>query len=128
MSVRGFRAGELVRVKTPREILATLDAEGAFEGVPFMPEMLDILRRDLSGPALRREDVRRRPSQATVSGRRRGDPRRPPLRWSRPRRMQAWLPHFLEAGVAGAFGRGRRSPPGSQGWSGGAESPSQGEV
>jgi hypothetical protein len=41
MSVRGFRAGELVRVKTPREILATLDAEGAFEGVPFMPEMLE---------------------------------------------------------------------------------------
>jgi hypothetical protein len=41
MSVRDFRAGELVRVKTPREILATLDAEGAFEGVPFMPEMLE---------------------------------------------------------------------------------------
>jgi hypothetical protein len=41
MSVRDFRAGELVRVKIPREILATLDAEGAFEGVPFMPEMLE---------------------------------------------------------------------------------------
>ena len=41
MSVRDLRAGELVRVKTPREILATLDGEGAFEGVPFMPEMLE---------------------------------------------------------------------------------------
>ena len=41
MSVRDLRASELVRVKTPREILATLDEEGAFEGVPFMPEMLE---------------------------------------------------------------------------------------
>jgi hypothetical protein len=28
-------------VKTAREFLATFDAEGTFEGVPFMPEMLE---------------------------------------------------------------------------------------
>ena len=54
MSVRDFRAGELVRVKTPREILATLDAEGAFEGVPFMPEMLESSARPFGSSAASR--------------------------------------------------------------------------
>ncbi len=35
-----FSAGELVQVRSSREILRTLDSRGACEGVPFMPEML----------------------------------------------------------------------------------------
>jgi hypothetical protein len=35
-----LRAGELVEVRSAEDILATLDARGRFEGLPFMPEML----------------------------------------------------------------------------------------
>lgn len=35
----GLRAGELVRVRSEEEILATLDADGRLDGLPFMPEM-----------------------------------------------------------------------------------------
>jgi hypothetical protein len=34
------RIGEIVEVGSAEEILATLDSEGKFEGIPFMPEML----------------------------------------------------------------------------------------
>jgi hypothetical protein len=34
-----LRAGDLVEVKSPLEILQTLDADGALGGLPFMPEM-----------------------------------------------------------------------------------------
>jgi hypothetical protein len=40
---RHLRKGDLVEVRTPAEILATLDASGALDGVPFMPEMLSYL-------------------------------------------------------------------------------------
>lgn len=36
----GLHAGELVRVRSAEEILPTLDADGAVDGLPFMPEML----------------------------------------------------------------------------------------
>jgi hypothetical protein len=35
-----FRAGDLVEVRSKEEILATLDAQGCVDGMPFMPEML----------------------------------------------------------------------------------------
>jgi hypothetical protein len=35
-----FRPGDLVEVKTPDEILATLDADGTLDRLPFMPEMV----------------------------------------------------------------------------------------
>jgi hypothetical protein len=35
-----LRVGARVRVKSPEEILATLDADGRVDGLPFMPEML----------------------------------------------------------------------------------------
>jgi len=35
-----LRVGELVEVRSVEEILATLDAEGELDGLPFMPEML----------------------------------------------------------------------------------------
>ena len=36
-----FRAGDRVIVRSPEEILATLDADGTLDGMPFMPEMLE---------------------------------------------------------------------------------------
>jgi hypothetical protein len=36
-----LRAGDLVTVRSPEEILSTLDADGTLHGLPFMPEMLD---------------------------------------------------------------------------------------
>jgi len=35
----GLKAGEWVEVRTPAEILATLDGRGCMNGLPFMPEM-----------------------------------------------------------------------------------------
>jgi hypothetical protein len=35
-----FRTGDLVEVRSREEILATLDAQGRVDGMPFMPEML----------------------------------------------------------------------------------------
>lgn len=37
---RELRPGDLVRVRSESEIMATLDAEGRLDGLPFMPEML----------------------------------------------------------------------------------------
>ena len=38
-SAAGFRHGDMVTVRSLEEILATLDADAKFEGLPFMPEM-----------------------------------------------------------------------------------------
>ena len=40
-----FRAGDLVDVKTPDEILATLDENGTVGALPFMPEMVPMCGR-----------------------------------------------------------------------------------
>ena len=40
-----LRPGDMVEVRSPAEILATLDDEGALDGVPFMPEMLQHVGR-----------------------------------------------------------------------------------
>ena len=47
MSERNARLwhGDLVEVKTPDEIVQTLDAEGALDHLPFMPEMLEFCGR-----------------------------------------------------------------------------------
>src|SRR5581483_8288286 len=42
-----LKAGELVEVRSKEEILATLDANGALDGLPFMPEMLAFCGRQL---------------------------------------------------------------------------------
>ena len=36
----GLRHGDLVEIRSPREILATLDQQGTLDGLPFMPEMV----------------------------------------------------------------------------------------
>jgi hypothetical protein len=38
-AVLALRAGEIVRVRSEAEILATLDARGQLDGLPYMPEM-----------------------------------------------------------------------------------------
>jgi hypothetical protein len=38
---RRLRAGDLVEVRSAAEILATLDADGTLDGLPFMPEMIE---------------------------------------------------------------------------------------
>jgi len=40
-----FDVGQLVQVRTKEEILATLDANGRLDGLPFMPEMLKFCGR-----------------------------------------------------------------------------------
>ena len=42
-----LRAGDLVEVLGVDEILATLDDRGRYEGLPFMPEMLQFCGRRL---------------------------------------------------------------------------------
>ena len=42
---RRLRRGDLVEVKPPDEIVKTLDAEGASDHLPFMPEMLELFGR-----------------------------------------------------------------------------------
>lgn len=41
MKNRSLGPGDLVRVKTPLEILETLDSNGALDSLPFMPEMAE---------------------------------------------------------------------------------------
>lgn len=43
--VQGFRAGDIVEVRSRDEILAMLDEQGRTENVPFMPEMLQYCGR-----------------------------------------------------------------------------------
>ncbi len=40
-----LKAGDVVELRAPDEILATLDEAGTLEGVPFMPEMLEYFGR-----------------------------------------------------------------------------------
>jgi hypothetical protein len=40
-----MRAGDWVTIRNPAEILATLDADGTLDGLPFMPEMLEACGR-----------------------------------------------------------------------------------
>ena len=42
---RKLRAGDLIEVKQPHEILSTLDEDGSLDGLPFMPEMLPFTGR-----------------------------------------------------------------------------------
>jgi hypothetical protein len=45
MSSNEMKAGDLVELRAPGEILATLDESGASDGLPFMPEMLEFFGR-----------------------------------------------------------------------------------
>jgi hypothetical protein len=58
------RPGEVVRVRSREEILATLDANGRLDGQPFMPEMLQFAGRELPVSAIAHKtcDTINRPS------------------------------------------------------------------
>lgn len=43
-----LRPGERVRVRSPEDILATLDGNGCLDNMPFMPEMLDCCGKEFS--------------------------------------------------------------------------------
>jgi hypothetical protein len=45
MTDRSLRRGDLVEVRSPGEILASLDGQAMFAGVPFMPEMVGFCGR-----------------------------------------------------------------------------------
>ena len=40
---KAWKSGDIVRVASPSQIIKTLDAHGAMEGLPFMPEMIDMI-------------------------------------------------------------------------------------
>ena len=42
---RPLRRGDVVELRPPAEILATLDKDGTLDGLPFMPEMLQYMGR-----------------------------------------------------------------------------------
>lgn len=44
-SVSRFRAGDWVEVRSPDEIMSTLESDAALDGLPFMPEMLQYCGR-----------------------------------------------------------------------------------
>jgi hypothetical protein len=48
LEVLGLRVGEVVEVKSKKEILATLDETGALDRLPFMPEMLAFCGKQLT--------------------------------------------------------------------------------
>lgn len=55
-----FSAGRRVRVRSAAQIAATLDSQGALEGLPFMPEMAALCGRELT--------VHRRADRTCVEG------------------------------------------------------------
>ena len=50
--------GEVVEVRSPEEILATLDENGELDGLPFMPEMLRLVRPATPGRQARPQALR----------------------------------------------------------------------
>jgi len=54
------RAGDRVELRSPAEILATLDGNGALDGVPFMPEMLEFFGTTFTVQARQQEADHRR--------------------------------------------------------------------
>ena len=64
MSQQPLRHGDLVEVKRPSEILATLDERGTLAGLPFMPEMAPYCGRRFTVPAA----LAAPPTPPTLSG------------------------------------------------------------
>src|SRR4029450_5668211 len=109
-----LRRGDVVEVKDPAAILATLDERGALEELPFMPEMAAFCGRrfEVERRAERVCDTvhytgSRKPPRSVLLA----APRRPPLRRLRPWRLPGRVPVHLEGGLA-AQGRSRVGGPG----------------
>jgi hypothetical protein len=78
---RPLRAGDRVCLRSPAEILATLDENGRLDGLPFMPEMLRWFGRiytvkaqvaracdTISGPGVDGPSIRRFPGTVVLNG------------------------------------------------------------
>ena len=96
----GYRSGQLVEVRSLSEILATLDAAGTLDGMPFMPEMVRYCGQTLQGLSPGRQDLRRGPGCARHDRRGNRFPAGHSLRRRRPRRLPTRLPDLLERGLA----------------------------
>ena len=98
-------------MRSPREILATLDERGRLDGVPFMPEMLVHFRAGFIVDA----QVERACDTVNYSGvlaiAQHGHPRRPAVRRQRARRLRGAVPALLEEGLASARVRGGPDEP-----------------
>jgi len=79
MKDHGLRSGDLVEVRSAAEILDTLDADGALDAMPFMPEMVPYCGRQFT-VSRRADKVCCRRSAS--SGR----------RWFAERRSLRWIP------------------------------------
>ena len=58
MMTKPMRKGDLVEVRSPEEILATLDPNGELDALPFMPEMADFCGKRFRVAAVIREGLR----------------------------------------------------------------------
>ena len=104
-----LRPGDIVEVKPAAEILATLDADGALDAMPFMPEMLQYVGRRFTVSRRVEKICDTIAADGQPSSARHGLPRRSSVRRIGPRWLPGGLPDLLEGGVASA--RGRHSLP-----------------
>jgi hypothetical protein len=71
-----MKSGDLVELREPSEILATLDPQGSLQGLPFMPEMLDFFgqcftvkaRVERACDTITPQGVRRMPGTVVLDG------------------------------------------------------------
>ena len=103
--VSRYRAGEWVEIKSKEEILATLDQQGAKDGLPFMPEMLKFCgqRIQVFASAHKTCDT----VNHTAAHARRRAPRRDALRRRGSRRLSGAMPVLLEGRMAASGARRR---------------------
>ena len=110
-SGKPLRPGDVVEVRPAAEILATLDADGALDGMPFMPEMARVCGPAVHGFAPGGQDLRHDRGHREPAHARHGVPRGSSLRRIRPRRLPGGMQDLLEGGVAASRRRGRRRGP-----------------
>ena len=95
-----LKVGDIVEVRSEAEILATLDADGALDALPFMPEMLQYVRQAAGRRQDRAQGLRHpRAHRHPQDGERRAPGRRA-LRRRRARRLRGRLHDLLEARLA----------------------------
>ena len=105
-----LRVGEIVEVRSEAEILATLDENGELDGLPFMPEMLAVLRPAVPGRQARPQALRHHRLDRHVPHARRRAPGGVALRRPGARRLPGGLHHLLEGGLAQAGPRRTHRP------------------
>ena len=107
-----LRVGQLVEVRSEDEILATLDANGMLEDLPFMPEMVRFCGQQFRVGAVAHKlcDTQSRTGMRRMTQLRAPGRRGRPLRRWRARRLPGRLPALLEDRLAQAGRRSGRRP------------------